>query len=79
MSEVKDKVNIELSPSEAVVLFEFVSRFTRSGKLEIEDQAEGRVLWDVCSLLESVLVEPFMQNYDDALAKARDAVRDKST
>jgi hypothetical protein len=79
MSKGKDKINIELSPSEAIVLFEFVSRFSQSGELEIEDQAEERVLWDVCSLLESVLAGPFLQNYSDALAKARDAVRDKNT
>ena len=77
MSKGEDKVNIELSPSEAIVLFEFVSRFSQSGELEIKDQAEERVLWDVCSLLESVLAEPFSKTYSGALAKARDAVRDK--
>ncbi len=73
----KDKVKIELSPSEALVLFEFVSRFSQDGKLEIRDQAEERVLWDVCSRLESELAEPFLRNYNDALAKAREEVRDK--
>ena len=79
MSTGKDKVNIGLSPSEAVVLFEFVSRFTQSGRLEIAGQAEERVLWDICSLLERALAEPLMQEYEDALAKARDAVRDQNS
>ena len=73
----KDKVKIELSPSEALVLFEFASRFSHDGKLEIMDQSEERVLWDVCALLESALVEPYLENYHDALAKAREEVRDK--
>jgi hypothetical protein len=73
----KGKVKLELSPSEALVLFEFVSRFSHDGKLEIRDQAEERVLWDMCSSLEGALAEPFLQKYDDALAKAREEVRDK--
>ncbi len=73
----KDKVKIELSPSEALVLFEFVSRFSQDGKLEVRDQAEERILWDVCSVLESELGEPLQQNYISALAKAREEVRDK--
>jgi hypothetical protein len=73
----KANVRIELSPSEALVLFEFVSRFSQKGELEIIDRAEERVLWDVCSILESALVEPFLENYSDLLAKAREEVRDK--
>ena len=65
------RITLELSPQEAVVLFEFLSRFTDYGKLEIEDQSEERVLWNVSSLLESTLDELFAQNYDVLLAEAR--------
>jgi len=75
MSE--EKVMIELSQSEALVLFEFVSRFTDVERLEIADRAEERVLWNVCGRLEKILVEPFRENYDDLLAKARDEVRER--
>jgi hypothetical protein len=51
-------------------------RVRSGGKLQIEDQAEARVLWDVCCLLERQLAGPFMPNYDEPLAKARDTVRD---
>ena len=44
--------------------------------LRIEDQAEARVLWDLCASLESILAEPFADNYHDLLAKARGQVRD---
>ena len=75
MSEVK--VTIELTPAEALVLFEFLTRFSDKEVLEIEDQAEARVLWDMCCLLERQLVEPFMPSYGQLLEKARDEVRDK--
>ena len=72
-----EKIAIELTPAEAFVLYEFLTRFSNKDKLEIQDQAEARVLWDMCCLLERQLVEPFMPNYDDLLEKARDEVRDK--
>lgn len=64
------KINIKLSKSEALILFEFVSRFTDNEKLEITDPAEERVLWDICSQLESILVEPLNENYAELLVKA---------
>jgi hypothetical protein len=73
----KERITFDLSLQEALVLFEFLSRFTDNGKLEIEHRAEERVLWDVCSRLESALNEPFAQNYEALLAEARASVRDK--
>jgi hypothetical protein len=73
------KVTIKLSPSEALVLFDFVSRFSNNEKLEIVDQAEERVLWDVCAMLEKILAEPFSENYSELLAKAREEVRDRNS
>jgi hypothetical protein len=75
----EEKVTIELSSSEALVLFEFVSRFSNDEKLEIVDQAEERVLWNVCARLEKILVASFSQNYSNLLAKAREEVRDKNS
>jgi len=72
-----DKISIELSRAEALVLFEFVWRFSQDEKLDIVDQSEARVLWNVCASLEKILTEPFDQNYDDLLAAARDEVLDK--
>lgn len=70
------KVSLELTPSEALVLFEFLSRFSNEDVLKLEDQAEERVLWDLCASLESILVEPFADNYKDLLERARVEVRD---
>jgi len=71
------KVVIELSAAHALVLFEFLSRFSNDDKLEIQDQAEARVLWDMCCDLEKVLVEPLRPDYADLLQRARGTVFDQ--
>ena len=40
-------IKIELSLNEALVLSEFVDRYTNTDQLTIEDQAEQRVLWNI--------------------------------
>ena len=72
------EVQLSLSRNEAIVLFEFLSRYTDTGKLAIEDQAEQRVLWDLCAMLESQLHEPISPDYDGILERARAAVRDST-
>ena len=72
----EEKVLLKLSKAEALVLFEFLARFSKDESLSIEDQAEQRVLWDVECRLERALAEPLMSNYDEFLAAARNQVRD---
>jgi hypothetical protein len=72
------KVTLSLSREEALVLFEWLSRFNKEENHEFEDQAEQRVLWDIEAMLESDLVEPLDPKYDELLAKARAKVRDAS-
>jgi hypothetical protein len=69
-------VTVELTRAEALVLFEFLARYMKEERLEIEDQAEQRVLWDICASLEKILAEPFAPDYVDLVAKARAQVRD---
>ena len=69
-------VKIELNPSEALVLFEFLSRYSDADELVIQDQAEQRVLWNICCDLEKQLVEPFKKNYAELLEAARTKTRD---
>ena len=71
-----DTVVVEFTKAEALVLFEFTSRYSDSDKLSIEDQAEQRALWNLCRLFESALVEPFHHNYGEILKQARDSLRD---
>ncbi len=69
-------MTLELSREQAVVFFEWLSKFNATEGRRVRDQAEERVLWDIEAMLESTLVEPFDARYDDLLAKARAAVRD---
>lgn len=73
------KVNIELSKEEAIVLFEFLSRFNESDDLSrFKDQSEQRVLWDIECILEKELSEPFRADYQEIVNKAREHVRNKN-
>ena len=69
-------ITIELSNDEALVLFEFLSRFDEEGNYSFQDQAEQRVLWDLACILEKQIVELFSPHYDEALKAAREKVRD---
>ena len=73
-----DTVAIQLTPDEALVLFDWLSRFNAIGDGTFRDQAEQRVLWDVEAVLESNLVAPFDAQYDRLLAAAREQVRNGS-
>ena len=76
-SLLQEEVTLRLSKNEALVLFELVSRFSEKKKLSIEDQAEERVLWDICCSLEATLPQPLSADYAAVLAKARQLVRDE--
>lgn len=71
-----DSVRLELTADEALVLFEFLSQYSDSNILAIEDQAEQRALWNLLCLLEKQLVEPFRPDYSQLLQQARDRLRD---
>ena len=72
------KINIELTKEEAIIFFEFLSRFNKKhDSSEFEDQAEQRVLLDIECILEKELREPFRSDYKEIVKKARTAVRDK--
>ena len=68
---------ISLTSDEAVVLFEFLARFRFEQKLEVIDQAEERVLWNLHCLLEEKLVEPLKAEYPELIAHARNRLRDQ--
>ncbi|MBC3873973.1 hypothetical protein [Undibacterium flavidum] len=75
---LNDDVTVTLTSDEAVVLFEFLRRFSDTDKLTIEDQAEERVLWNLCCIFEKASVLPLEANYPQALLSARDRLRDEN-
>ncbi len=67
---------LELSKEQALVFYEWLSKFNGAEGRQFDDQAEERVLWDIEAMLESTLVEPFDPRYEELVANARQAVRD---
>ena len=74
---MEDKITFTLTRDEAIVLLEFLSRFSDTDKLTIQDQAEARVLWDMCCTLESMLHEPLSPKWLTLLQESRKAVLNK--
>jgi hypothetical protein len=64
--------DISLSDDEALVLFEFLSRFSDTDRLDLVHKAEKIALWNLCCKFESLLVEPFAENYVRLLNEARE-------
>jgi len=75
---VGEPIRLELTADEALVLFEFLSRYSESDSLSVVDQAEQRALWNLQCLFERQLVEPFRPDYAALLAAARDRLRDST-
>ena len=73
---MNEKVILELSNDEALILFEWIKRFNEQDNQEFEDQAEERVLWNLEALLEKSLTTPFDRDYKALLNEARGRVRD---
>lgn len=74
---MEEKIQINLNKDEAIILFEFLSRFSNEDILEISDQSEERVLWNIQCDLEKILSEPFSEKYKEILENARDRIRDE--
>jgi hypothetical protein len=84
MQNMNDKtIDIQLSKDEALVLFEFLSRFDEilSRFDEIEtlsiDKGEEVALWHLHGHLEAILVEPFQSTYMEDIKSARERLRIK--
>ncbi|MBT9311749.1 hypothetical protein [Leptothoe kymatousa] len=67
-------ISLNLSKAQALVLFDFLTRFSKRDRLAIECGAERRVLWDMLADLERVLVEPLGADYGQRLQEAREQV-----
>jgi hypothetical protein len=71
-------IPLPLTFDEAVVLFEFLQRYSNTDRLTIEDQAEQRTLWNLSCMFEKHVTIPIGRNYADLLAEARDRLRDEA-
>ena len=70
------QITLHLTNSKALVLFEFLMRFSHHNRLAIDHKAEARVLCDIQCLLESQIAAPFDTNYSQLLDAARKQLSD---
>ena len=73
----QESVSITLTKDEALVLFEFLSRFSDTDRLSVDHQAEERALWNLACIFEKELSEPFDKKYQEILSQARERLKDK--
>lgn len=76
-AENEQKVVVELTREEALVLFEWLSK--HDGSLPLDDSSEQTVLWRLEAALEGVLVEPLATDYLALVAAAREHVKRSTT
>ena len=72
-----ENVTITLSPDEALVLFEFFSRFCDDrDDFTMQHTAEYLAFMRVSAQLDKALIEPFQPQYTELLQAARDRLAD---
>ena len=65
---------LELSKEEALVMSDWI--YKNSGNENyFDDDAVKCIFWSIESLLERELVEPFSENYEELVAKAKEIVK----
>jgi hypothetical protein len=68
-------VTLSLSRSEALVCFEWLHGLAGRSAAQMGPSAEDIVRWDLEAQIERTLSEPFASDYQEQLARAREAVR----
>ncbi len=71
---MSQNITITLSHDEALVLFEFFSRFDDSDDFTLRHTAEYLAFMRMSAQLDKSLVEPFQPQYQDLLRAARDRI-----
>lgn len=74
---MSQEVNITFTEDEAWVLFELIRRLSNSDRLNIEDQAEERALWNLCCIFEKTLHQESAIEYKEFISQCRDRLRDE--
>jgi len=70
-------LTLRLGGPEALVFFEFLKRFQTNGQLDIQYEAERRVLSSIFEALEGDVRAPIEPHYDRVLEAARAMVKDE--
>ena len=75
---MEPSINLQLTEDQALIFFDWLVRVNQRGEVNVEDQAEERVLWDLESMLEKQLPVVLESDYDARLSAARDTLRDSN-
>lgn len=77
--EKGNKIQIELTKDEALVFFEWISEYNKGAKKTkgILDKSEEVLFWNFEATLEKLLTEPFLENYNELINKARKRIRSR--
>ena len=67
-------IQLSLSHDQALVLFEFFSRFDETESLTFAHPAEYLALQAISEQLDKALLEPFQADFKSLLTKARESV-----
>ena len=66
----EEDVVITLKKEEALVLFEYITKFNNENKNK-SCNSDTYALWSLENALEEKLAEPFLENYDKIILEAR--------
>ena len=73
-----ESLKIEITKNEALVLFEFLSRYSDTDILSIKHAGEKQALLNLACTFEKTLPEPFSSDYKKTLESARQKIQDGS-
>lgn len=69
-----EKIMIEISKDDALILFDWLARFTE-GSCDQTDEIERQSLCNLEAAFEEILVEPFDEKYNEIIAQTKERVR----
>ncbi len=76
-NNIDKSIVIKFSEDEALVLLEWLHNFNEERHVALfQDQSEERILFDLESVLETVVSVSFDKNYQEILFKARQKIKD---
>ena len=78
MDDDHSNIELRLPKDEALVLFDWLSRFNQ-GNSNSTDEVEKQILANLEALFEKLLVEPFAENYHDLIDLAKASIRRRNS
>lgn len=68
-------MKLELTEQQALVLYDWLTRFDEKDAYPVDDRAEEYVLWSLHGQLEKALSQPFRADYRQLVDEARSHIK----